>query len=161
MSALRKVCADLRSSYTGGFGAVSGAKMILFHAADLIWATKIKGTAEALGLPARPVRSLEMLEARLADSPVKALIVDLDAPETALALITRVRPPDAPPQVRTIRVVAFGPHVAVDAMQAAKVAGADAVLARGGFSARMASILKELAAGSPVADVAEDTRDSP
>lgn len=148
--------------------------MIVFHAADLLWASKIKGTAEALGLPARPVRTLEMLEARLGDSPVTALIVDLDAPEVALALIARVRRAGAPnsptPNQRNelrandhsvfgnrvggadvpvasaarIRVVAFGPHVAVEQLQAAKRAGADAVLTRGAFHARLAETLKAL-----------------
>jgi len=65
--------------------------MILYFASDLIWATKIKGAADALGLPCRPVRSMEMLEARLADSPVRSLIVDLDRPEEAMAMVRRVR----------------------------------------------------------------------
>ena len=131
--------------------------MILFHAADLIWATKIKGTAEALGLAARPVRNLEMLDARLADSPVGALIVDLDAPEIALALIGRIRRADSPAGERSIRVLAFGPHVAVDQLRAAKEAGADSVMARGGFNAHMPSILKDLASGGRPADLSEES----
>lgn len=148
--------------------------MIVFHAADLLWASKIKGTAEALGLPARPVRTLEMLESRLGDSPVTALIVDLDAPEVALSLIERVRRVDAPQSptpnqhnelrannhsafgnrvggadvpvssAARIRVVAFGPHVAVEQLQAAKRAGADAVMTRGAFHARLPETLKAL-----------------
>ncbi len=140
--------------------------MIVFHAADLLWASKIKGTADALGLAARPVRTLEMLEARLGDSPVTALIVDLDAPDVAMALIERVRrivqvePPLAgrasgPPSSETaarskIRVVAFGPHVAVEHLRAAKRAGADTVLTRGAFHTRLPELLKALS--SPFAE---------
>ncbi len=41
--------------------------MILVHAADLLWATKIRATADACGVAVRPVRNVDMLEARLAD----------------------------------------------------------------------------------------------
>ena len=123
--------------------------MIVFHAADLIWATRIKSAADALGIPARPVRSVEMLQARLGDSPVKALIVDLDAPEVALALIGHLRGQEAG---KAIRVLAFGPHVAVDAFAAAKGAGADAVMARGGFAANLPRILQSLNGSQSVQD---------
>lgn len=119
--------------------------MILFHSADLIWATKIKGTAESLGLAARPVRSLEMLEARLADCDVTAMVVDLEAPEVAVSLISRVRPADRTAREHTIRVLAYGPHVATDQFEHARRAGADHVIARGAFNGRMSSILSDLA----------------
>lgn len=119
--------------------------MILFHSADLIWATKIKGTADALGVAARPVRTLEMLEARLADSPVTALLVDLEAPEVAKALIARVRPPAADAPERRIRVLAYSPHVAVDDLAEARALGADRAMARGAFNSHMSSIIKDLA----------------
>jgi len=118
--------------------------MILYHAADLFWATRIKTTADALGIAARPARNLEMLQARLADSPVAALIVDLDAVDSALVLINRLRGPNATPTERAIRVVAFGPHVAVEAFQAARDAGADRVLPRGAFSNRLPDWLNAL-----------------
>lgn len=118
--------------------------MLLYLAADLLWASKIKGTADALALPCRPVRSLEMLEARLADSPVTALLVDLDKPEESMAMIARLRGPSATPANRAIRVLAFGPHVAKEALAAAKSAGANEVLPRGAFDHDMANILKRL-----------------
>src|SRR5688572_17399647 len=55
--------------------------MIVYCAADLLWATRIKATADSLAIPCRPARSVDMLKARLADSDVRAVIVDLDAPE--------------------------------------------------------------------------------
>ncbi len=85
---------------------------ILYLAADLLWASKIKGTADALGVPARPVRTMEMLEARLADCDVKALLLDLDKPEEALAMIARLRGDAASDKDKSIRLVAWGPHVA-------------------------------------------------
>lgn len=121
--------------------------MILYFAADLFWASKIKGSADALGLPCRPVRTLEMLEARLADSPVRSLLVDLDNPETAMALIRRMRSPGAGEKERGVRVVAFGPHVAKELFQTAKAAGADEVLTRGALEHNMNEVLSKLASG--------------
>lgn len=119
--------------------------MILYLAADLMWASKIKGHAEALGLACRPVRSIEMLEARLADCEVAALVVDLDKPEEAMAMIARVRK-----EARPIRVLAFGPHVERGLLQAARDAGADAVMTRGMFDGDMADILLKLSSGARV-----------
>jgi hypothetical protein len=112
--------------------------MILYAAADLIWATKIKATAEALGVACRPARTIEMLEARLADSPVTALLVDLDKGEEALALVTRGRQAG-------VRVLAWGPHVAKELLQGARDAGADEVLTRGAFDHGLEEILLTLA----------------
>lgn len=117
--------------------------MIAYLAADLIWATRIKSAAEGMGVSARPVRSLEMLEARLADSPVRGLIVDLDAPpEVAMALIRRAKEAG-------LRTVAFGPHVATDLLEEAARAGATTVLPRGAFAAKMGEIMRGLEGGTP------------
>jgi hypothetical protein len=124
--------------------------VILYAAADLIWATKIKATAEALGLAARPVRTLEMLHARLADCPeARSLMVDLDKGEEGLALIAALRAHEAANQAagqgRRLRVLAWGPHVAKDLLQAARDAGADDVLTRGALEHNMEEVLVKLA----------------
>lgn len=142
--------------------------MILYFAADLLWASKIKGTADALGLSARPVRTLEMLEARLAEyaaphsDPVKALVVEITSPggageeaegpgklEIAMTLIQRLRAGAKAAGEGGIRVLAFGPHVEVEALRAAKSAGADAVMTRGAFGDRLPEVLRELVERSP------------
>jgi hypothetical protein len=123
-----------------------GVWMVCFCAADLLWATRIKSTADALGIPCRPTRNVEMLEARLVDSPVRSLIVDLESADAGMPLIRRLRDQAADERARAIRIVAFGPHVAVERFQEAKRAGADAVMARGAFNARLPEILKQLAA---------------
>ena len=133
----------------------------MYLAADLIWASKIKATAESLGLACRPVRNMEMLEARLADCDVKALVVDLDVAEMALEMVGRVKreqrsggigeqQKEAGAEVprrraSAIRVLAFGPHVAREELNAAKQAGADEVMTRGGFDHNMDQVLLRLA----------------
>jgi len=114
--------------------------MVVYHAADLLWASRIKAEGEAAGVECRPVRSVEMLEARLADSPVRGLVVDLDAPEVALALIRRAKGAGE----GAVRVAAFGPHVATEALAAAREAGADVVMARGAFVGRVGEVLRGL-----------------
>ncbi|HZW10534.1 MAG TPA: hypothetical protein VFF69_11585 [Phycisphaerales bacterium] len=121
--------------------------MILYAAADLLWATRIKETCVSLGIAARPVRTLEMLGARLADSPVRGLIVDLETGDLGLELIRRAR---AAGSARPgLAVVAFGPHVAADLFAAARAAGADRVLARGAFSDRLPELLRALSEPGP------------
>jgi hypothetical protein len=118
--------------------------MVLYCAADLLWATRIREAAGSLGIPCRPVRTVEMLEARLADSAVRGLIVDLDIPDAALALVRRLRDERADVRARAIRIAAFGPHVATDLFDRAKAAGVDAVLARGVLDRRLREILTHL-----------------
>ncbi|MEC9373956.1 MAG: hypothetical protein VYC34_08935, partial [Planctomycetota bacterium] len=79
------------------------------------------------------------------DSDVRALIVDLDAPELALDLIRRLREPDRDQPPNRIRIVAFGPHVARQTLQAARDAGADDVMPRGAFDHNLTDILITLA----------------
>lgn len=124
--------------------------MLLYLAADLIWATKIKASAEALGLPCRPVRTMDMLEARLAEwsdaDPIAALLLDLEKPEEALAFIARMRGSAAGPREKSVRLLAFGPHVARELFQKAREAGADEVMARGALDHNMGDVLLALAA---------------
>jgi hypothetical protein len=117
--------------------------MLLYLAADLIWGTKIKATAAAMGVNARPVRTLEMLEARLADQPaddpIRALLLDLEKPEEAMAMLARVKATPTP-----IRAVCWAPHVERDLMDHAKAAGADTVMTRGAFDSQLDKLLQQL-----------------
>lgn len=118
--------------------------MILYAAADLLWSTRIKATGEQVGTPCRPVRSLEMLEARLKDEPVRAVLLDLDAHELAFAILDRLRGPDAGEPERAIRVLAWGPHVLVDDLAEARRRGCDRVLTRGQFANELPDLLRAL-----------------
>ncbi|MEM9064291.1 MAG: hypothetical protein AAGB51_02250 [Planctomycetota bacterium] len=108
--------------------------MIVFKAADLLWATRIKQTAESLGVPCRPTRTAQMLADRLSDSDVRAFIADLSAEEESLELIRQAVASD-------VRVLAFGPHVRKDLFQAARDAGAAEVVPNGAFDAGLQDIL--------------------
>ncbi|MEM1329062.1 MAG: hypothetical protein AAGG07_00730 [Planctomycetota bacterium] len=119
--------------------------MILYKAADLIWATRIKETADALGLPCRPARNPDMLDARLAEGPVAAFLLDLHA-DDALDLLMHLRAADASPKPR---VLAFGPHVRKELLQAARDGGADEVMTNGAFEHDLPEVLIRLAGRGP------------
>lgn len=164
--------------------AAKNGGMILYLAADLLWASKIKGAADALAIPCRPVRTMEMLEARLAEaaavqaagsanvgsagpgdqasigsgtmrrpgpeqsaSDLRALLLDLDKPEEAMAMIARMRREE---RWRGVRLVCFGPHVAKELFQQARDAGADEVMPRGALDARLDEVMVRLEAGGRV-----------
>ncbi len=95
-----------------------------------------------------------MLEARLVDSPVRSLIVDLESGDAGMSLIRRLRVEGADEAAKAIRIVVFGPHVAAEMFAEAKRAGADVVMARGAFASRLPEILQQLAAAP--ADVRDD-----
>jgi len=120
--------------------------MVLYCCGDLLWASKIKSTGEAVGVACRPVRNGEMLSARLADSPARAVMVDLTS-EHCWALMDLLRGAAATEQARGLSVVCFGPHGDVDALRKAGEMGANAVMSRGALSGNLPEVLKSLDAG--------------
>lgn len=125
--------------------------MVLYSAADLVWATRIKSLADDLGVPCRPARNESMLRDRLGDSDVRALLVDLEAPERAFELLSVLRGAGAGDRERSVKIIAWGPHVAVDLLSKAREAGADEVLTRGAFSSSLPTLLVRLAGDPPSA----------
>ncbi len=123
--------------------------MILYCCADLMFSSRVEGTARALGLPTHAVPDTEHLAAILtpgdagsppADRPPQALFVDLDLGEEALNLIRTARPaaPDLP-------IIAFGSHVEADQLREARNLGADPALPRSRFVQQLPHMLQRLA----------------
>lgn len=115
--------------------------MVLYSAADLVWATRIKSLADDMGIPCRPARNEKMLRDRLADSDVRTVLVDLEAPDQADQIFSVLRGETAGEREKAIRIIAWGPHVAVDALSAARLSGADEVLTRGAFANTLPTLL--------------------
>ena len=107
---------------------------------DLLIRARIESTAAAAGIPlivsANPAELRERLGAGAG-----GVLVDLALPGAAEAIAALRRQPVPP------RVVAWGSHVDVDAMDAARAAGADRVLPRSAFTRRLPEILRELSGG--------------
>ena len=120
--------------------------MIVYCCADLIFATKVRSTCDALGVVSRPARNAEMLQKRLdqvddgkPNDAVALLLIDLDLGEPALELIQQARSHDA-----ELPIITWGPHVAVDLLNAAGQAGASEVMTRGSFTAKLPEIVQAI-----------------
>ncbi len=96
---------------------------------DLIFTSRVAGTARELGLLVKVARSADALEALARQQPPRCVLVDLANPGLAIADLVR-KLHDACPAAR---VVAYGPHVDGAGLRAAREAGCDPVLPRSAF----------------------------
>jgi len=114
-------------------------KDILALPADLMFASRIRATATTLGIEvavlARPAPLLDAAR----ENPPSLVLVDLDARGWDPAALIRDLKQDE--RTSSARVVAFVSHVRQDAIEAARAAGADRVLARSAFIRELPDIL--------------------
>ncbi|MEK6677332.1 MAG: hypothetical protein AABZ47_16980 [Planctomycetota bacterium] len=112
---------------------------------DLIFATKIRSTAASGGISLDLVRTASDLSAALDREPVCAVIVDLNLPgvEAVQAIVQAHAHPRQP------RIVAFGSHVDVPALNLASQTGAHEVMPRSRFSIVLPDLLQQLAGNAP------------
>lgn len=97
---------------------------------DLMFASRITGTARSLGLTIKAARSVELLENLARQETPRCVIVDLANPGLSLtALIQHLNETCSP----TPRIVAYGSHVDAAGLKAARDAGCDVVLPRSAF----------------------------
>jgi CheY-like chemotaxis protein len=97
---------------------------------DLIFTSRITGTARALGLELRQARSPEALLELARQAPPPGVLIDLGYPGLALEdLIARLA--QACPIMP--RIIAYGSHVDIASLKAARAAGCDPVLPRSKF----------------------------
>jgi len=97
---------------------------------DLIFTSRVTGTARAAGLAVKAARAVEALEALARQQHPTCVLVDLANPGLELPeLLSRLRAvcPQMP------RVVAYGSHVDAAGLRAARAAGCDVVLPRSAF----------------------------
>lgn len=103
---------------------------------DLIFETKIKSTAQSLGVGLAVARGLDELTKWLSGDSVRLVIIDLNtAGPAALDAIQAAKEREG------VRVLGFVSHVDADLADLAKQAGADQVLPRSRFSANLPELL--------------------
>jgi len=117
----------------------SSPPTLLLFAKDLLFETRIRSTAEALGIVLRSARDSRTVLGLLANSGVAGLIVDLDCGEDAVAVVEAARREKA-----ALRIVAFGPHVQAALLERAGAAGADDVMPRSRFTQQLPEILRAM-----------------
>jgi CheY-like chemotaxis protein len=106
-------------------------------AADMIFGSRIRGAAQLAGVEVRFARDAASLTQAAAGARLVLLDLDarwLDIPGSIHAL----RSDDA---TAAVEIVAFVSHVRTDAIEAARAAGADRVLARSAFVRELPALL--------------------
>lgn len=110
----------------------------LFIGRDLFFASKVTGTAKALGLRVEVVGDAAQAIERLQQAPCRCLFVDLANDALNLAALM-----DNLPEEQRPTVIAFGAHVATASLEAARAAGCDDVMPRSKFSSMLPDILRK------------------
>jgi CheY-like chemotaxis protein len=115
--------------------------MVVAAVDDLLFSSKIRTVARQVGADVVFARTPgEILEKVRAEHP-SLLLVDLNSAKAEpIATIGAIR---ADQQLGGVRILGFASHVHVDLIRAAREAGADEVLPRSAFAARLAEILGE------------------
>jgi hypothetical protein len=117
----------------------------LVVSADLFSTSKLTGDAALAGCPLSVVANPALATSRLAGSPAALVAIDLSTVKAELvALVVELRAASASP----IAIIAYGPHVHEDRLQAARDAGCDMVMARGQFLAGAQTLFRQAVASS-------------
>ncbi|MBI1311001.1 hypothetical protein GC176_06810 [bacterium] len=103
---------------------------------DLFFSSSIEGTASLQSVSCRVVGSVDQLSELISNGSVRRVIVDLEFPELDPMIVVSLLPASHRPET-----FAFGPHVKVEQLRAAREAGIDHVLPRSQFSEQLAAIL--------------------
>jgi CheY-like chemotaxis protein len=123
------------------------ASLLLALVDDLFVRGRIDAAAEATGVDVRYVKTIEEVrEAAEAQTP-RALLVGMAATRRPWAEL--IRDLKADPSLRSIYVLAFGPHKNLELRAQALVAGADRVVANSAFVRVLPTLLTTPAAPVP------------
>jgi hypothetical protein len=109
----------------------------LLLTSNLIFSSKVTGTAQALGFRVDVVGRPEAVPERLSAGGYRCLLVDLGTPGLKIDALLTALPAEGRP-----RVLAFGPHVEVALFEAARAAGCDEVLPHSRFSGDLPNLLR-------------------
>jgi DNA-binding NarL/FixJ family response regulator len=118
---------------------------VLLLTADLATSSSVSGAAARCNVACQTVWSVDAVAAKAAEIAARLVILDLSTPAIDPAsLVPLLRQQPSPP-----RIVAFGPHVHAARLAAARDAGCDQVLSRGGFHAEIDRIVGSAAGENP------------
>jgi CheY-like chemotaxis protein len=125
--------------------------LILFLTSDLVFPSRILGVLQSLRGRMETAATADALLTKAAGIARGPMIVLIDLASSAANVIEVV------PKLKALAsapaaIIAFGPHVHQEKLEAAKAAGCDLVLTRGQFDAQYAVILKQLAANNSASD---------
>jgi len=108
---------------------------VVYFVRDLLFVSKIRETAEQLGVSVTPARDLETFAREAAGA--RLVIVDLRLADAATALERLARTVTPLPQA----TVGFVDHERLDVMETARALGCTRVLAKGEFASALPRLL--------------------
>ena len=112
--------------------------MVLAVVDDLLFSSKIRAVASGASETVAFVRNAAGVKAACAEHQPRLVLIDLDRDTfNPIEIISMIREMPAP----VPRIVAFGAHVNVERLQAARAAGADQAMARSAFVAALPGLL--------------------
>ena len=115
----------------------------LLLSSDLMLSSKVAAAGQRSGVGVTMAMSVAALVDKAVATPVAVVILDLGTPGVdPAALVPQLRSLAQPPRA----IVAFGPHVQTEKLEAAAAAGCDEVFSRGQFHAQADEILTRYAA---------------
>ena len=106
---------------------------------DLLFASRITGTAEHLGHRVDVARSTELLLQQAAQAPPTGVLIDLHNPGLVIEDVVQQLKSQSPPP----RIIAYGSHVDAPTLKRARDAGCDRVLPRSQFVEELPTKLTE------------------
>jgi PleD family two-component response regulator len=115
------------------------SRQVIAAVDDMFFASKIRATAQALGVEISFPRTKEALVQKLKDLRPAMLLVDLQNQRIdPVALATEVK---ADVELSEVKLLGFFSHVEVELQRSALAAGYDRVVPRSVFAANLAGIL--------------------
>lgn len=111
---------------------------VILVSSDLMAASNIRGAAQTLQISLTVTANIDAVVSQCDGESVRLVILDLSTPGLSPeAILPRLRGAANPPGA----VVAFGPHVHQQRLEAAAAAGCDEVLTRGQIHAQAEALL--------------------
>lgn len=118
----------------------SGETAAVALVADLMFASRVRGAAAAIGVEAKTVSRADALVEETRRLRPRLVLLDLEARGVDVpALVARLR---EDPDTAGVPIIAFGSHVNREALQGARRAGVDRVLARSAFVRELPELLR-------------------
>lgn len=115
-------------------------RTVLAAVDDMLFVSKIRATADHLGIELRSVRSAELLISLAREGAADLIIVDLHSQKLdPLALVKALKSEE---RLASIRLLGFFSHVQTELGKAAVAAGYDVVIPRSVFARDLAEILE-------------------
>ena len=116
------------------------SRKIIAAVDDMIFSSKIRATAEPLGVVLKFPRSVDQLILTAAEQKPDLIVVDLHNQKIdPVVLAKRLKSSD---ELRSVRLLGFFSHVETELARAAMEAGFDKVIPRSVFTRDLASILE-------------------